>query len=97
MAWLIFLINIPSCQTIVIYAMIYLYMVFLCELKSLFVVFICSLYTLAEMFDLPSSVVHSTISKMIINEELQVCDVASFLITIISLVLVSNVTGTLIS
>ena len=46
--------------------------------KSLFVVFICSLYTLAEMFDLPSSVVHSSISKMIINEELQVCDVASF-------------------
>ncbi|XP_078361502.1 eukaryotic translation initiation factor 3 subunit C-like [Oculina patagonica] len=30
-----------------------------------------SLYTLAEMFDLPPSVVHSTISKMIINEELQ--------------------------
>ena len=95
MAWRICLINIPSCQTIVIYAMIYLYMMFLCELKSLFVVFICSLCTLAEMFDLPSSVVHSTISKMIINEELQVCDVA-FLITIISLVLVSNVTGTLI-
>ena len=46
--------------------------------KSLFVVFICSLYTLAEMFDLPSSVVHSSISKMTINEELQVCDVASF-------------------
>ena len=45
--------------------------------KALFVVFICSLYTLAEMFDLPSSVVHSSISKMIINEELQVCDVAS--------------------
>ncbi|XP_078362311.1 eukaryotic translation initiation factor 3 subunit C-like [Oculina patagonica] len=31
-----------------------------------------SLYTLAEMFDLPPSVVqYSTISKMIINEELQ--------------------------
>ncbi|XP_048581794.1 eukaryotic translation initiation factor 3 subunit C isoform X2 [Nematostella vectensis] len=30
-----------------------------------------SLHTLAEMFDLPPSVVHSTISKMIINEELQ--------------------------
>ena len=46
--------------------------------KSLFVVFICSLYTLAEMFNLPSTVVHSSISKMIINEELQVCDVTSF-------------------
>ena len=43
--------------------------------KSLFVVFICSLYTVAEMFDLPSSVAHSSISKMTINEELQVCDV----------------------
>ncbi|XP_068747600.1 eukaryotic translation initiation factor 3 subunit C-like [Montipora capricornis] len=30
-----------------------------------------SLFTLAQMFDLPPSVVHSTISKMIINEELQ--------------------------
>ncbi|XP_027052968.1 eukaryotic translation initiation factor 3 subunit C-like [Pocillopora damicornis] len=30
-----------------------------------------SLHLLAEMFDLPPSVVHSTISKMIINEELQ--------------------------
>ena len=34
--------------------------------------FTCSLYTLAEMFELPPAVVHSTISKMIINEELQV-------------------------
>jgi hypothetical protein len=42
------------------------------------VVLTCSLYTLAEMFDLPPSVVHSTISKMIINEELQVCDLVSF-------------------
>ena len=33
----------------------------------------CSLFTLAEMFELPPAVVHSTISKMIINEELQVC------------------------
>ena len=32
----------------------------------------CSLFTLAQMFDLPPAVVHSTISKMIINEELQV-------------------------
>ena len=31
-----------------------------------------SLHILAEMFELPLSVVHSTISKMIINEELQV-------------------------
>ena len=31
-----------------------------------------SLHTLADMFELPDSVVHSTISKMIINEELQV-------------------------
>jgi len=30
-----------------------------------------SLFTLAEMFELPPSVVHSTISKMIINEDLQ--------------------------
>lgn len=30
-----------------------------------------SLFTLAEMFGLPPAVVHSTISKMIINEELQ--------------------------
>ena len=59
-------------------------MVFYCvELKFLFVLFICSLYTLAEMFDLASSMVHSTISKMIINEELQVCDLASFFITIL--------------
>ena len=54
---------------------------------SLFVVFTCSLYTLAEMFDLPSSVVHSTISKMIINEELQVCDIVSFLIIIIIIIM----------
>ena len=71
-------------------------MVFHCELKSLFVVFIYSLYTLAEMFDLPSSVVHSTISKMIINKELQVCDVAFFQITILWVVLISNVTGAVI-
>ena len=57
---------------------------------SLFVVFTCSLYTLAEMFDLPSSVVHSTISKMIINEELQVCDIVSFsIITYIHLLKLS--------
>ena len=31
-----------------------------------------SLLSLSEMFDLPKQVVHSTISKMIINEELQV-------------------------
>ena len=55
--------------------MIYLKMVFHCELKFLFVVSVGSLF---EMFDLPSSVVYSTISKMIINEELQVCDIASF-------------------
>lgn len=30
-----------------------------------------SLHSLAEMFELPAAVVHSTISKMIINEELQ--------------------------
>jgi len=58
------------------------------------------------MFDLPPSVVHSTISKMIINEELQVCDIVSFSIIIIIiiiitiiiiwLVLVSDITGTLI-
>ncbi|XP_065663279.1 eukaryotic translation initiation factor 3 subunit C isoform X3 [Hydra vulgaris] len=30
-----------------------------------------SMHSLAQMFDLPSSVVHSTISKMIISEELQ--------------------------
>jgi len=64
---------------------------------QVFVVFTCSLYTLAEMFDLPPSVVHSTISKMIINEELQVCDFVSFLIiVIIWLVLASDTTGTLI-
>jgi len=55
-----------------------------CELKSLFVVFTPSLYTLAEMFDLPPSVVHSTISKMIINEELQVCDIVSHLIILLN-------------
>ena len=55
-----------------------------CELKSLFVVFTSSLYTLAEMFDLPPSVVHSTISKMIINEELQVCDIVSHLIILLN-------------
>jgi len=61
------------------------------------------------MFDLPPSVVHSTISKMIINEELQVWDIVSFsiiiiiiiiiiitIIIIIWLVLVSDIKGTLI-
>ena len=38
----------------------------------------CSLFTLAEMFELPPAVVHSTISKMIINEELQVCKQYSY-------------------
>ena len=33
------------------------------------------------MFDLPPAVVHSTISKMIINEELQVCK-HFFLVTV---------------
>jgi len=55
-----------------------------CELKSLFVVFTPSLYTLVEMFDLPPSVVHSTISKMIINEELRVCDIVSHLIILLN-------------
>ena len=32
-----------------------------------------SMETLAEMFELPRSTVHSIISKMIINEELMVC------------------------
>lgn len=32
-----------------------------------------SMATLAEMFELEKSVVHSIISKMIINEELMVC------------------------
>ena len=46
------------------------------------------MYTLAKMFDLPPSVVHSTISKMIINEELQVCDIVSLLIIIIIIIII---------
>ena len=53
MVWLIFLTYMASCQTIFIYTMIYLKMVFHCELKFLFVVSVGSLF---EMFDLPSSV-----------------------------------------
>ena len=34
--------------------------------------FVCSMLSLAEMFELPPQVVHSIVSKMIINEELQV-------------------------
>ena len=34
--------------------------------------FMCSMNTLAEMFELERPVVHSIISKMIINSELQV-------------------------
>ena len=36
----------------------------------------CSMVSLAEMFELPPTVVHSIVSKMIINEELQVSDAA---------------------
>lgn len=35
-----------------------------------------SMQTLADMFELNKSVVHSIISKMIINEELMVCSFA---------------------
>ena len=46
--------------------------VFLACLLTVFYCVISSLHTLAEMFELPPGVVHSIISKMIINEELQV-------------------------
>ena len=39
-----------------------------------------SMETLAEMFELPRSTVHSIISKMIINEELMVCHDSGYLV-----------------
>ena len=51
---------------------------FLCVKESVgeceLLFFVCSMNTLAEMFELERPVVHSIISKMIINGELQVLE-----------------------